>query len=890
MVDPHQPSPERDAPRRGASGAFPAVPARAPIGGSPPSGRYGAVAPPSAGYPAVPPPSGGYAAVAPPSGGYPAVAPGPASGARPAVAPPSGARGAVRAAPSDQGAVPPSDMGLIEPVRRSGFPRVGEAFDGYRIRELLGQGSMGRIYRARDVTGRNVALKVILGAAANEEGLARFQREGQAMAAIPRHPHIVSVHSTGRIRGMPYLVLDFVEGESLEQILKRGTLTPMQAVIVTEKLARALEEVHKAGVLHRDLKPANILIRNEDGEPVLSDFGLAGLRGANRLTQTGDVLGTPLYMAPEQILGNHKEVDGRADVWALGVLLYEMIAGRVPFPGETLVEVSQRIIGAQPTPLSDFSPEVDADLMALVSRALAKDKTQRIPSPGALASALRTWRRSRKGAPDAPPERVGRRRVVAIAAATAALLAGGVTAALVGFGPRAAEQAAEGEEQRGAARAFSLEERRAAELESALAAVIEHGDPEEALALVGERAASLVRAVPGLAPRLTALRGRADEVAAARALGATEAGDPAAEADALRELRRWLELHGRLRAVTSSDESGATAALADALMTVLTRRELAGRRLLDDPEQIELVERAAALRLPVSQRLALGLMHRTIEVPPSPTRPKANDPYPRLARAMVALGVCLSSDQVDRLAAWHDRLGKTPEALYLRLRVELSQHRMRGVQGRADAHDRYVRLIALLDSAVGRALHPYTRSLALTVVGENPDGEGLPLDQYIAELERVIARLREAVALMPSNALARGRLCEMLTNLARARIPAGDRTSGVALFDEASEEGRAALAACEEIDWLLTQEARRLLAQLYHRVVKAHALAGRVAEAQTLIDEADANWERVLARCLTYDPPLQANLAARRPDVEELAAALADGSAERANYLGAGGE
>jgi serine/threonine protein kinase len=455
----------------------------------PSTGRQKAVQPRNQAFPSNATPSGFYPAAEPtsrrppstatPSGGYPAVSP--STGRRKAVRRPSDRarapsdRGPSRRAssdagherPSDRGRVRPSDQGHARPSDKGHarpsdpgharpsdegplekgsdvgleapqedaflddpalgkLPRGGDTFDGYTIGELIGQGNMGRIYRARDRLGRDVAVKVILTEVASEEGLARFEREGQAMASIPRHKYVIGIHSAGSINGRPYLVLDYVQGESLESVLKRGPLPAVQAVLVAEKLSRALDHVHQAGVLHRDLKPANVLIRSVDGEPILMDFGLAGLRGADTLTKTGDVIGTPLYMAPEQVLGLHREVDGRADVWAIGVMLYEMATGTLPFPGATMLDVLEAVTGREPPPIHEAC-KADESLTALVARALAKDKQDRIPSPGAMASALRAWRKAHVGggAPPAlpllPSEK--RRRLVLGLAGVVALLA-----------------------------------------------------------------------------------------------------------------------------------------------------------------------------------------------------------------------------------------------------------------------------------------------------------------------------------------------------------------------------------------------------------------------------------------------------------------------------------
>ncbi|MCO5171528.1 MAG: protein kinase [Planctomycetes bacterium] len=387
----------------------------APWPGEP--GRDAHAAPPGAGPASVPPivrgeaarPSGRFAALgspgpAPPPawpagpGGDRLVRPARATGEHPLPVPSAGAWPALVG--SRDTAAPAPSTGHLRAV--SPLPGEGDDLGGYRILGTIGRGSMGRVFRARDPLGRDVAVKVVLTEQADAEGLRRFAREGQAMAAVPRHPNVVTVHSTGSFRGQPYLVLDLVEGESLADVIKRGPLPVAQAAAMTRDLARALQHVHRAGVLHRDLKPANILIDREDGRPVITDFGMAGLRGAERLTRTGDLVGTPLYMPPEQVLGLVRRVDGRSDVWALGAILHEMLAGAPPFTGQTLVDVSRAITSAEPPPLAG----VDPGLRGVIRRALAKRQEDRFPTPGALADALDAWAAGR--APPPPPPRARR--------------------------------------------------------------------------------------------------------------------------------------------------------------------------------------------------------------------------------------------------------------------------------------------------------------------------------------------------------------------------------------------------------------------------------------------------------------------------------------------------
>ncbi|MBX3471700.1 MAG: serine/threonine protein kinase [Planctomycetes bacterium] len=409
-----------------------------------PGGRDADGAPPRAapGPGSVPPivrgqgarPSGAFAAVDG-AGGEPLVAP-PRPTGRFAQRPPT-ASAPSAAWPAVGSHTAPPSTGHLRAV--SPLPAEGDDVGGYRVLATIGRGSMGRVYRARDRAGRDVALKVVLGEQADAEGLRRFEREGQAMAAIPRHPNVVAVHSTGTFRGQPYLVLDLVEGESLADVLKRGPLRVVDAAAIARDLARAVEHVHRAGVLHRDLKPANILMRADDGRPVLTDFGMAGLRDAERLTRTGDLVGTPLYMPPEQVLGLVRRIDGRSDVWALGAVLYEMLSGAPPFVGRSLVDVSRAITSSEPAP----PPGVDPGLLGIVRRALAKRQEDRLQTPGALADALEAWAAGH--APPPPTTTTARRRAptallvaaaLGLVSAALALVAAGVAPVARGRGRR----------------------------------------------------------------------------------------------------------------------------------------------------------------------------------------------------------------------------------------------------------------------------------------------------------------------------------------------------------------------------------------------------------------------------------------------------------------------
>src|SRR6185436_4645095 len=201
----------------------------------------------------------------------------------------------------------------------------------YEVRERLGEGATAVVYKAWDrELKRVIALKVLRGKAAMSPVMReRFQREARASAGLD-HPNVVRVHDAGEQQGDFYLVLEFVAGRPLNQVLAERRLSEGEAAALLEKIARGVSAAHAGGIVHRDLKPGNILL-TDSGEPKVGDFGLAHLvDSTTRLTQTGSSLGTPLYMAPEQVEGRAREITPRTDVYALGAVLYEVLTGRPP--------------------------------------------------------------------------------------------------------------------------------------------------------------------------------------------------------------------------------------------------------------------------------------------------------------------------------------------------------------------------------------------------------------------------------------------------------------------------------------------------------------------------------------------------------------------------------
>jgi WD40 repeat protein len=238
-----------------------------------------------------------------------------------------------------------------------------------------------------------VALKMIRGFAfSTESEKLRFRTEAQAAAQLD-HPHIVPVYEVSEVDGQPFFTMKLLEGGSLSERLKAGVLPAREAAQVMEKLARAVHHAHERGVLHRDLKPGNVLF-DKAGEPFLTDFGLARLMdGELGLTLTNAQMGTPQYMSPEQARGRSRDVTTASDVWALGAMLYQMLTGRLPFPGSTPAEIFSQIAHAEPVSLRTQTATADSDLETLCLRCLEKEPARRLPGAGELADELARWLR-----------------------------------------------------------------------------------------------------------------------------------------------------------------------------------------------------------------------------------------------------------------------------------------------------------------------------------------------------------------------------------------------------------------------------------------------------------------------------------------------------------------
>jgi hypothetical protein len=308
---------------------------------------------------------------------------------------------------------------------------------------------MGVVYKARQKSlNRLVALKMVLaGPHASPQQLARFKAEAEAVAQL-QHPNIVHIYEVGEQDGRPFFSLEYVEGVSLAQLMTAYALPPAEPnadqepgrpwsrstfddrlgkiVALTESLARTIHYAHQRGIIHRDLKPSNVLL-TADGTPKVADFGLAKRLEGEGHTRTGDIMGTPAYMAPEQAGGKTKEVGPAADVYALGAILYELLTARPPFRAETAFETVLKVVHEDPVPPRQFQPKVPRDLETICLKCLAKDPAKRYASADDLAEDLRRFRAGEPitARPVGMLERIAkgvrRRRELALVSAGAAL-------------------------------------------------------------------------------------------------------------------------------------------------------------------------------------------------------------------------------------------------------------------------------------------------------------------------------------------------------------------------------------------------------------------------------------------------------------------------------------
>jgi hypothetical protein len=483
---------------------------------------------------------------------------------------------------ADAGPDPTLTFGPARPAAPAGPPAV----PGFEIEREIGRGGMGVVYLARQ-TGLNrpTALKMVLaGGHAGADERRRFLLEAEAVAAV-RHPGVVQVYAVGTAGDQPYLALEFCPGGSLSGRLAGTPLPPRAAAELVERVARAVEAAHAAGVVHRDLKPDNVLFA-ADGTPKVTDFGLARVAAADsRLTATGAVMGTPSYMAPEQADGS-KGIGPAADVWALGAILYECRSGRPPFRAATVLDTLRQVATADPVPPRQLQPGLPRDLDTVCLKCLQKDPRRRYASAAALADDLARFLRGEPvtARPVSGVERtwkaVRRRPAAAAVALAGAVAAVAVVGVVVWSNGRLATE-------RDAARAAERdadEQRRAAEAEREAAAAARDRAERRLVVALDAVERMLVRTAGERWARDPALQAERravleDAVAVFRGFSAEDSKDP-------RVRRQTALAEGRVAAVylalADYDRAGRAAAAAEATLADLAAADPADPGLARD--------------------------------------------------------------------------------------------------------------------------------------------------------------------------------------------------------------------------------------------------------------------------------------------------------------------
>jgi len=300
-------------------------------------------------------------------------------------------------------------------------------FGRYEVISEIGRGSMGVVYKAHDPNlDLTIALKVLRQDRMSSDAfMKRFLSEAKALGRLD-HPNIIRVYNVDEDQGNVYIAMEFIEGESLNDVIQRKRFTVEEIIEIGSTVAETLDYAHRQGIIHRDIKPSNILVRS-DGRLKITDFGIAHIEdtAAPKQTQAGEILGTPAYMSPEQVLS--QQVDGRSDIFSLGVILYELSAGRMPFTGQNLAAIFNAITQIEPVPVHEGNPDIPNDVSTIISKCLQKNPDHRFRSGHELLNALKAClKKEGTAAPSAIPAAQKKPKGRSLIAAAAIIIATGL--------------------------------------------------------------------------------------------------------------------------------------------------------------------------------------------------------------------------------------------------------------------------------------------------------------------------------------------------------------------------------------------------------------------------------------------------------------------------------